>query len=118
MASSASSSIGFVGLGNMGLPMSINLAKKSSVVAFDMNEAALKIASDNGICPAGSLEEIGAAGCNVIFTMLPGCAAVDHVMPTLLESSQPGSSVIFVDCSTVSGRRSVLVDFINSTQEE
>lgn len=95
--------IGFVGLGNMGLPMSIHLAKDkdSNVVAYDTNNKAMRIAEDAGITRANSIEEIGAAQCSIIFTMLPGCAAVDLVTSVLLDSAQSESSIIFVDCSTV-----------------
>lgn len=99
--SSTTDSIGFVGLGNMGLPMATNLAKNWSVIAFDANEKAMKIAQEAGIQRAPSLEQVGASSCSVIFTMLPGCSAVDHVTPILLDSVDPASSTVFVDCSTV-----------------
>ena len=102
--------IGFIGLGNMGLPMSLNLAKHShNVIAFDdnsnNNNKAMDIAEEAGIHRATSVEDVGASQCSVIFTMLPGCQAVDHVTSALLESvpssSNNDTSVVFVDCSTV-----------------
>ena len=101
---SADKSIAFVALGNMGLPMAVNLgknAKDTSVLAFDLNEDAMKVAVDAGLQEAKSLEEISSQ-CSVIFTMLPGCDAVNKVMPTLLESAPQNSNIVFVDCSTVS----------------
>ncbi len=99
----APSSIGFIGLGNMGLPMALNLAKKSSspVLAFDLNESSMKEASDGGANLAKSVIEIGAS-CNVIFSMLPGCAAVHSVMGSLMSASRSVSQMVVVDCSTVS----------------
>jgi 3-hydroxyisobutyrate dehydrogenase len=93
--------IGFVGLGNMGLPMCLNLKKKSekcTIIAFDMNELALDAAEKGGIQCTSSLDEIGQSGCDLIFTMLPGDDAVHQVMPILMKSWP----CILVDCSTVS----------------
>jgi 3-hydroxyisobutyrate dehydrogenase len=100
MSSSSAVRIGFVGLGNMGLPMCLNLALHQDVVAFDLNKNALQEAAAGGAEPVESLEKVGASGCAVIFTMLPGCQAVDAVMPSLFASASTPS--IFVDCSTVS----------------
>ena len=87
----------------MGLPMTLNLAKQWNVIAFDTNEHALKICSDNGVQIADSVEQVGASDCSVIFTSLPGCSAVDAVTPLLLEgASYSESPIVFVDCSTVS----------------
>jgi 3-hydroxyisobutyrate dehydrogenase len=47
--------IGFVGLGNMGLPMALNLLKAGhKVAAFDLNGAALRAAADAGAVAAAS----------------------------------------------------------------
>lgn len=94
------SKIGFVGLGNMGLPMCLNLVRgNKEVLAFDLNEQSLREAEIGGAHPVETLEEL-AEGCSLVVTMLPGCQAVDAVMPTLLKS-MPHPSV-FIDCSTVS----------------
>lgn len=91
--------LGFVGLGNMGLPMILNLAKKSNheIVAFDMNSKALQKAREAGIECVESLSEIGQSDCDVVFTMLPGDAAVNAVLPSLMNKWPR----IIVDCSTV-----------------
>jgi len=99
--SSSNASVGFVGLGNMGLPMATNLAKNWNIIAFDVNENSTNQAAQAGIKKADSVEQIGASGCSIIFTMLPGCNAVNHVTPLLLDSTSASSSVVFVDCSTV-----------------
>jgi 3-hydroxyisobutyrate dehydrogenase len=95
--------VGFIGLGNMGLPMCLNLAKETQVLAFDTNPKACSLAEKNGIELAESVEEIGASDCHVIFSMLPGCAAVDAVMGELMQYIPDSSlSRVMVDCSTVS----------------
>jgi 3-hydroxyisobutyrate dehydrogenase-like beta-hydroxyacid dehydrogenase len=91
--------IGFVGLGNMGLPMCLNLKKsEKTILAFDTNASALDKAEKGGIQCADSLPEIGLACCDIIFTMLPGDDAVHQVMPVLMKTWP----CILVDCSTVS----------------
>lgn len=91
--------IGFIGLGNMGLPMCLNLVHANHhVVAFDVSDDALRTAVSGGAHAATQVEEI-ADDCSVIFTMLPGDKAVDSVMSKLL---MIGPSAVFVDCSTVS----------------
>lgn len=103
--SSATSSVvkkqvGFVGLGNMGWPMCCSLlAKGHAMMALDLSPDAIQRAKQVGIHTAESLYDIGNS-CNIIFTMLPGCQAVHHVMPELLQSLTHPS--ILVDCSTVS----------------
>jgi 3-hydroxyisobutyrate dehydrogenase len=87
----------------MGLPMSLNLAKETQVLAFDTNPKACYVAEENGIEIAESVEEIGASDCHVIFSMLPGCVAVDTVMGELMQHIPESSlSRVMVDCSTVS----------------
>lgn len=93
--------IGFIGLGNMGLPMCLNLLKTctdNQIMAFDLNPNALNQAQNHGAKAAQQVEDV-AADCSVIFTMLPGDQAVDRVMSKLL---MVGSATTFVDCSTVS----------------
>jgi 3-hydroxyisobutyrate dehydrogenase len=119
-------SVGFVGLGNMGLPMALNLAKGeivSSVVVFDTHHGACLTAVDQGngkVTIAQSLPAMGAAAADgnldAIFTMLPTCDAVDTVMKRLQEGwvekevdvilddlNVPSRDfpVCVVDCSTV-----------------
>lgn len=96
----ATTKLGFVGLGNMGLPMCINLLKSNKeIMAFDTKEVAIAKAQENGIQTVSSLDEIGNSDCEIVFTMLPGDQAVDAVMPVLIKNQSPR---IIVDCSTVS----------------
>jgi 3-hydroxyisobutyrate dehydrogenase len=95
--------IAFIGLGHMGLPMAINLAKAGyTVVGFDLMPAALAQARDNGVSVAPSAAA-AASDADVIITMLP---AGRHVLAAyegetgLLAAARPNS--LFIDCSTIS----------------
>src|SRR5690554_5913138 len=71
-ASASKPRVGFVGLGNMGVPMSANLAKAGfPLTVFDIDAARAKAhASTIGATAAASLAELGAAS-DVVVTMLP-----------------------------------------------
>jgi len=106
--------VGFIGLGNMGFPMCMNLLTKQqdggplvSIMVLDTNpdSAASLAAESNGRAEvAGTVQEIGAASCDVVFTMLPSCEIVQSVYNDLLQGADKPSndrSTLFVDCSTV-----------------
>ena len=62
---------GWIGLGNMGGPMTANLVKAGHTVrGFDLNPAANAAAAANGVEIVGSVAE-AVAGADVVFTMLP-----------------------------------------------
>src|SRR5919112_653629 len=95
--------IAFIGLGHMGLPMAINLARAGyTVTGFDLMPAALAQAGDNGVSVASSAAA-AAKKADVIITMLP---AGRHVLAAyegeagLLAAARPNS--LFIDCSTIS----------------
>jgi 3-hydroxyisobutyrate dehydrogenase len=95
--------IAFIGLGHMGLPMAINLARAGyTVTGFDLMPAALVQAGDNGVSVASSAAA-AAKDADVIITMLP---AGRHVLAAydgeagLLAAARPNS--LFIDCSTIS----------------
>ncbi|MFC9353324.1 3-hydroxyisobutyrate dehydrogenase [Arthrobacter sp. NPDC057013] len=95
--------IAFIGLGHMGLPMAINLARAGyTVTGFDLVPAALAQARDNGVSVASSAAA-AAKDADVIITMLP---AGRHVLAAyegetgLLTAARPNS--LFIDCSTIS----------------
>jgi 3-hydroxyisobutyrate dehydrogenase len=99
--------IGFVGLGNMGAPMVLNLVKAGHrVVAFDLVDAALAKAKQGGAATASSA---AAATENVDFfiSMLP---ASRHVEGLYLTADSGGKSLldriaastVVIDCSTIS----------------
>ena len=95
-----SSSTGFIGLGQMGRPMSSNMVRKGvSLTVFDVQQEPLEALAVLGARVAGSVAEL-AAQCNVIFTMLPAPPHVKSVILTeMLPNLQPNSLVI--DLSTV-----------------
>lgn len=90
--------VGFLGLGNMGLPMAANLAKSRKVVAFDLNAESIEKAKGRGLETAGSVDDT-VSGASIIVTMLPNDKALGAVMEKVLEKSPKGTTVI--DCSTV-----------------
>jgi 3-hydroxyisobutyrate dehydrogenase len=102
--SSGATRVGFLGLGNMGLPMAINLAKTKHVVAFDLNESAITKAQENDITTVESIEHVAHESTSTIVTMLPGDAAVNSVMKQILPNLPEHSTII--DCSTVSPKTS------------
>ncbi|RFA13276.1 3-hydroxyisobutyrate dehydrogenase [Subtercola boreus] len=97
--------IAFIGLGNMGGPMAVNLARGGhDVVGFDLVQAATESARAAGVAVAESAAE-AVAGAEVVITMLP---AGRHVLsayggtpdaPGLLASAAPGT--LFIDSSTI-----------------
>jgi 3-hydroxyisobutyrate dehydrogenase len=94
--------IGFIGLGNMGLPMALNLLKAGhQVEGFDLNAAAVDKLTAAGGQAAASVK-IAAARADVIVTMLPSGNEVrsTYLGPLgVLETAQPGT--LLIDSSTV-----------------
>ncbi|WP_019159694.1 3-hydroxyisobutyrate dehydrogenase [Brevibacterium senegalense] len=94
--------IGWIGLGNMGRPMTKNLvAAGHAVTGFDVVEAAVTAAAEDGIKPAGSIAE-AVAGADIVFSMLPKGEHARSVYLDaggVLESAQ--TSTLLVDSSTI-----------------
>ncbi len=92
--------IGFIGLGNMGLPMSGNLAKKGhEVLGFDLLPANLEAAAKRGVKPVRSAAE-SVAGADCVMTMLPAGKHVVEVWGSgILKAAKAGTP--FIDCSTI-----------------
>ncbi len=94
--------IGFIGLGNMGLPMAQNLIKAGHAVSgFDVSEYATERLATGGGARAASTAE-ACAGAETVITMLP---AGDHVREVylgaggVLAAVAPGT--LLVDSSTI-----------------
>jgi len=69
--------IGFIGVGTMGLPMAANLLKKGfAVTAYDLNPEAVKAAAAAGMTAAASAAE-AVAGADLVITMLPSSPHVE-----------------------------------------
>jgi 3-hydroxyisobutyrate dehydrogenase-like beta-hydroxyacid dehydrogenase len=91
--------IGFVGLGVMGEPMCINLARRAGipVLAHDLRPEPLARASEAGVKPAESLRALAGA-VDLVILSLPNGAAVEAVIAELSAGLTPGAVV--VDTST------------------
>jgi 3-hydroxyisobutyrate dehydrogenase len=94
--------IGFIGLGNMGLPMAQNLLKAGhQVEGVDVNPASvekLKVAGGAGAETA----KIAAARADVVITMLPSGKEVCEIYlgaGGIVENANPGT--LLIDCSTI-----------------
>src|SRR5688572_16372092 len=73
----AAMTVGFIGTGNMGLPMLRNLVKKGfAVVAYDLVPAAAAAAVTAGASQAGSAADV-AKRSDLVVTMLPSSAHVE-----------------------------------------
>lgn len=94
--------IGFVGLGHMGGPMAINLAKAGYVVhGFDLVEDLVAQAVAGGVVAVESVAA-AAAGADVVLTSLPNGALVHQVYrgdEGVLAHAQPGA--LLIDTSTI-----------------
>ncbi|HEX2726777.1 MAG TPA: NAD(P)-binding domain-containing protein, partial [Beijerinckiaceae bacterium] len=91
--------IAFIGLGNMGGPMTANLVKSGRrVVGFDMSAACRDAAQGNGVAIAGSAAA-AVADADVVITMLP---AGQHVLSVWAETvAAAPAKTLFIDCSTI-----------------
>jgi len=94
--------IGFIGLGHMGLPMARNLVKAGHTVhGFDLSAGAVEALAAAGGVAAGSIPK-AIAGAEIVVSMLPEGR---HVRAVYLDQggvflSAP-TSALLVDCSTI-----------------
>jgi 2-hydroxy-3-oxopropionate reductase len=94
--------VGFVGLGTMGLEMTRNLLRAGyAVQAFDVIPAAVAAAAEAGARPAASVAA-AAAGAEIVITMLPDTPHVQEVVvgPEGLLFNPPEGRLV-VDMSTI-----------------
>jgi 3-hydroxyisobutyrate dehydrogenase len=92
--------IAFIGLGNMGLPMAINLVNAGHEVhGFDLVATSMSGLKDAGghaaTTPMGAVE-----GAEVVVTMLPAGAHVRSVYETDVFGRAPKGTLL-IDCSTI-----------------
>ena len=86
--------IGFIGLGNMGAPMTLNLvAAGHEVSAFDV----AGIAVEGAVVAATAAQAVN--GADVVITMLPNGAILRSVASEIIPAMKRGACLI--DCSTV-----------------
>ncbi len=92
--------IGFIGLGNMGGPMLVNLVKAGhKIKAFDLSADAMASASEAG----AQITNDAASACrgvDVVITMLPAGKHVRAVYTeAVLDNAEDGT--LLIDCSTI-----------------
>jgi 3-hydroxyisobutyrate dehydrogenase len=94
--------IGFIGLGNMGMPMAANLLKAGHrVIGFDLAASRTEALAKTGGQAAPTLAEAASAG-EIVITMLPAGPDVRAVYLEdggVLAHAHPGA--LLIDCSTI-----------------
>lgn len=94
--------IAFIGLGNMGGPMALNLLKAGfALTVFDLSPTALQSAQAAGAKVAATAAE-AAANADIVVSMLPASAHVEALYlgsGGVLQAVKPGTLII--DCSTI-----------------
>ena len=95
--------LGFVGLGNMGYLMALNLVKAGhELTVYNRSPEAVQKLVEAGATAAGSVAEVARAG-QIVFTSLPTPAAVESVYlgeDGLIEGARSGQ--LFIDLSSIS----------------
>ncbi len=89
--------VGFIGLGDMGMAMSINLIKAGfSLSGYDLRQERLDLLRESGGEPASSPREVANQADAVFIMVMTGQQAWDVVCGEdgLLKSLQPGSTII------------------------
>lgn len=91
--------VGFIGLGNMGGPMAVNLVKAGyEVGGFDLSADCLSKAIQQGVTECKSAREVCEAA-DFVITMLPGGAQTLSVYQDILGAAKQGT--VFIDSSTI-----------------
>ena len=91
--------IGFVGLGNMGAPMAANLVKSGEhVLGFDVVEASRETSARDGVQIVATARST-VESADVVITMLPAGAHVLSVWSDIVPLARQGT--LFIDCSTI-----------------
>jgi 3-hydroxyisobutyrate dehydrogenase-like beta-hydroxyacid dehydrogenase len=106
-----SKNIAFIGIGKMGLPMSLLVAKAGyAITGFDRSAERLAAARQQGISVAASVSE-AVSGRSVVISSLPDDAALRAVMlgPSRLIGAMTPNSVL-IETSTVSAEASGEID--------
>lgn len=104
LSTSSGTSLGFIGLGNMGGHMAANLARLSpnaTVHVYDINSAAMAslVEQGGGNLLAAESPEAVARSCATVITMLPSSPHVSAVYADMRPSMRAGQQ--FIDSSTI-----------------
>ena len=91
--------IGFIGLGNMGSKMVINLLKAGyEVIGYDINKKLIDQLMPKGLKGISNLNEIP-NDIDVVITMLPNGEIVEKVYENIIDRCKPNT--LLTDCSTI-----------------
>ena len=91
--------IAFIGLGNMGGPMAVNLVKAGHTVhGFDLTPASCEQAKADGVTIAATAAD-AVKGADVVVTMLPAGKHVLSVWSEIIPAV--GKGTLMIDCSTI-----------------
>ena len=91
--------IGFIGLGNMGAKMVINLLKANyEVIGYDVDKESINSLIPYGLKKVSSLYEMS-DDIDIIITMLPNGEIVEEVYNSIIDNFK--QNTLFVDCSTI-----------------
>ncbi len=97
--------IGFIGLGNMGKGMAINISKQDiPIMGFDINKDVFKTLDRFNIDQAKNLSELVNYS-DIIITMLPDGKAVKKVWDQIIKF--PKNKITVIDCSTIDVETSI-----------
>lgn len=100
MSKANSRRTGVIGLGAMGLPMAITLARKGfDVAAFDLDEGRRAKAAEGGVTPTASPLEVFRA-CDVVVFSLPAAQHVRSVIEASGLMSEDMPHKVIIDTST------------------
>lgn len=93
--------IGFIGIGNMGLPMAQNLKKAGlDPVVFDLSAKAKDAAQVGGLTVAANFDEV-IKNKNVLISMLPASQHVEDLYNNQIFKGA-AKDCLLIDCSTIS----------------
>ncbi len=99
--------IGFIGLGNMGKGMAINLSKNNlEIHGFDIDQTIFQKLKNTGIQKFNDIKTLTKQS-DIIITMLPDGKASNNVWLEIIKHSKPGQYLI--DCSTIDVKTSISI---------
>ena len=97
--------IGFIGLGNMGKGMSINLSNSDlEVIGYDANFKTYEQLKMTNIKTVNDIKSVTEQS-KILITMLPDGKIVEEVWMEIIKCSKPGQYII--DCSTIDVKTSI-----------
>ena len=107
--------VGFIGLGNMGLPMCKRLlAAQVHVKVFDINPGVVSLAADHGATASKSVAEC-ASQVDVFFTSLPRPEHVEKVMVDSDALQNLKSGAIWIDLTT--NRKELVIELASKAPQ-